>query len=102
MDVAQIAADNLRVLGHPKVAEDIESRIKMGERKYGTRLKSHNGRNAMLDLYQEILDSLNYATQCKVEGLDDGGLFANLVGMAVLVSGRLHDRTAAEIESESH
>ncbi len=42
---------------------DIEARVVSGEKKYGTRLKTNNGRNATLDLYQEILDGVNYAAQ---------------------------------------
>jgi hypothetical protein len=43
--------------------EDIESRVASGEKKYGTRLKTDNGRNVDLDLYQEVLDSMNYSMQ---------------------------------------
>jgi hypothetical protein len=89
VDVAVVAADHLRALGHIKIAEDIEARIRLGERKYGTRLKSHNGRDAMLDLYQEVLDGINYAQQCKIEGLDDGGLLFSMIGMAVWVSEKM-------------
>jgi hypothetical protein len=42
---------------------DIESRVASGEKKYGTRLKTNNGRNVDLDLYQEILDAMNYSMQ---------------------------------------
>lgn len=42
---------------------DIESRVASGEKKYGTRLKTDNGRNVDLDLYQEVLDAMNYSMQ---------------------------------------
>ena len=42
---------------------DIEARVASGEKKYGTRLKTNNGRNAILDLYQEVLDGINYSAQ---------------------------------------
>jgi hypothetical protein len=55
IDVAVEAAKDLRTMGLEEVALDIEARILLGERKYGTRLKSHNGRDAWLDAYQEGL-----------------------------------------------
>lgn len=46
-----------------EVITDLEDRVQMGEKKYGTRLKTNNGRDVKLDLYQEILDAINYARQ---------------------------------------
>ena len=40
----------------------------MGEKKYGTRLKTFNGRDALLDLQQEVYDAIVYAQQAKLEG----------------------------------
>ena len=42
---------------------DIEARVAAGEKKYGMRLKTDNGRNVDLDLYQELLDGMNYSMQ---------------------------------------
>jgi len=42
---------------------DIEARIESGRQKYGERLTSHNGRNAKMDLLQELYDGINYARQ---------------------------------------
>jgi len=63
---------------------DIESRVASGEKKYGTRLKTDNGRNVDLDLYQEVLDAMNYSMQAflqtgKREYLD---IFHQQVGIA--------------------
>ena len=91
IDVAVEAAKDLRAMGLPCVAEDIEARIRLGERKYGTRLKSHNGRDAMLDLYQEILDALNYSKQLVIEGKDDDTFFRCLVDIAAHVHAKLND-----------
>lgn len=49
------------------VQQDIEARAVMGEKKYGERLKGFNGRNSLLDLYQEILDAANYCKQKLIE-----------------------------------
>jgi hypothetical protein len=46
-----------------KIANDIEARAVMGKKKYGERLHAHNGRDARLDLRQEILDALMYCRQ---------------------------------------
>lgn len=67
VDVAVEVAKDLRALALDAIAEDVEARIRLGERKYGTRLKAHNGRDAMLDAYQEILDFLNYIKQGVIE-----------------------------------
>jgi hypothetical protein len=45
------------------VKADIEARKSEGIRKYGTVLQPHNGRDALMDLYQEILDAANYCRQ---------------------------------------
>jgi hypothetical protein len=46
---------------------DIEARIASGEKKYGVRLMTNNGRNATLDLLQECLDGINYSMQRVLE-----------------------------------
>lgn len=43
------------------VFKDIEERDAMGTAKYGTRLQSGNGRDALVDLYQEALDCVVYS-----------------------------------------
>ena len=50
-----------------EVVLDLKSRSDMGEKKYGTPLRTFNGRNAMMDLYQELLDSVMYAKQVLME-----------------------------------
>lgn len=92
IDIAVEAANELKNMGLPHIAEDIEARIRMGEKKYGTRLKSHNGRDAMLDLLQEALDAINYAKQLQIEGLDDGTFFNKSVDLAVAIRKRMAER----------
>jgi hypothetical protein len=92
-DVAVEVARKLRALGLDSIAEDTEARIRLGEQKYGTRLKAHNGRDAMLDLYQEILDGCNYAEQLVIENKDNGDLFNQLVALAVFVKIKLDNPT---------
>lgn len=42
------------------VVEDIRDRAGMGESKYKQRLHPINGRNMLVDLYQELLDAAQY------------------------------------------
>src|SRR5271168_875626 len=90
-DVAVEVAKDLRTMGLEYIAEDTEARIRLGEQKYGTRLKAFNGRDAMLDLYQEVLDGCNYAKQLVIENKDDGSLFGALVTLAQIVKSKLHN-----------
>lgn len=47
----------------PLVIADIESRVAFGKNKYGQRLRANNGRDALLDAYQEALDLVMYLRQ---------------------------------------
>jgi hypothetical protein len=68
VDVGAKVSEYLRERRLFQMAGDLESRLTFGEKKYGTRLKSHNGRNALMDAYQELLDFLNYSMQGHIEG----------------------------------
>ena len=45
------------------VVVDLETRREMGQRKYGTVLQANNGRDALIDAYQEALDLCQYLRQ---------------------------------------
>jgi ABC-type nitrate/sulfonate/bicarbonate transport system ATPase subunit len=45
------------------VIADLQARREGGVKKYGTELKTNNGRIALIDLYQELLDALLYLRQ---------------------------------------
>jgi len=49
------------------VIQDLIDRSKMGRRKYGTVLKTFNGRDALIDAYQEALDLCMYLRQALCE-----------------------------------
>jgi len=49
------------------IQKDIESRAEVGKNKYGERLKANNGRDALVDLYQELLDACMYLRQIMEE-----------------------------------
>jgi len=47
----------------PLVIADLQARDAAGKKKYGTTLQANNGRDALVDLYQEILDAAMYCRQ---------------------------------------
>lgn len=65
---------NLRQATHAEVLSlekavkaDLEARAEMGRKKYGERLRAFNGRDAELDLLQELYDAWVYSRQLKEE-----------------------------------
>lgn len=67
-DVGKFVIRELIRMCLPQIARDHEKRIDWGEKKYGQRLRTNNGRNALLDAYQEVLDFLSYLMQAILEG----------------------------------
>lgn len=55
----------------PLVLEDMKDKVRLGARKYGTVLKTDNGRDALLDAYQEAIDLVFYLRQA-IEERDKG------------------------------
>lgn len=49
------------------IERDLIARAQVGRMKYGTVLKTHNGRDALIDLYQEGLDAVMYSAQYLLE-----------------------------------
>jgi hypothetical protein len=49
------------------VIEDMKARDEHGRKEYGTPLQAHNGRDALVDAYQECLDMAVYLKQAIVE-----------------------------------
>ena len=55
----------------PLVIADMAERDRLGRARYGTPLRPHNGRDALVDAYQEALDLCAYLRQAIYER--DGG-----------------------------
>lgn len=55
------------------VKADIEARAVIGEAKYGQRLRANNGRDPLIDAYQEALDLCMYLRQAIEERKKDAG-----------------------------
>lgn len=49
------------------VRDDLVEREKLGRERYGTSLMANNGRDALLDAYEEALDLACYLKQALVE-----------------------------------
>ncbi len=49
------------------VVKDMQARIDMGIKKYGTKLQTNNGRDALQDAYEEALDLVMYLKQIILE-----------------------------------
>ena len=64
-----------------QVASDLALRMDYGLKKYGTLLHAHNGRNAVMDAYQEGLDLAVYLKQCIVEGKLVSGEYYEVLGI---------------------
>lgn len=51
----------------PTLLQMMEERVAQGKAHYGVPLSAHNGRDALLDAWQEAADLLFYLTQCLKE-----------------------------------
>lgn len=51
-----------------QIARDVAARKQLGIERYGVPLQANNGRDALVDAYQEALDLLVYFEQVLVEG----------------------------------
>ncbi len=47
----------------PLVLKDLKERVKLGKSRYGTVLQTNNGRDALLDAYEEAMDLAIYLRQ---------------------------------------
>jgi len=51
----------------PELIQDLQDRAEVGIAKYGTPLETNNGRDALMDCYQEMLDGAMYMKQFMME-----------------------------------
>lgn len=88
-----IDVDNLRLL-----YADLEKRSNMGAKKYGTPLRLDNGRDPLVDLYQEVQDAIMYSRQGHLQGdKSAGSYFELLVQIGSTIAGELQRRAIAAV-----
>lgn len=82
-----------QVNDHPdiqsQVIADIEARREVGIKRYGTALQPHNGRDALVDAYEEVLDLACYLKQRIVE--DESARMAWLVAYTEALEDMIKD-----------
>jgi len=72
-DVTEKAIELFDELGpyHNTIIDDLQYRSRIGLERYGTTLKTNNGRDALIDVYEELLDAYVYAVQYSMESEPD-------------------------------
>lgn len=65
----------------PELLKDIQDKAESGRVKYGTHLQTHNGRKALVDLYQELLDACFYIKQELMERGDNQSFATHVIDM---------------------
>jgi len=66
-DVATYVGDRALAQGQPLAASFVLHRGALGVERYGAVLSPHNGRDATVDLAQELADAACYAEQLRME-----------------------------------
>lgn len=75
------------------LSDDLKARSEMGEKKYGTKLRTDNGRNPLVDLYQELQDAIMYSMQGRLHGDTFCGIYVELLlRLGEQVAGELNRR----------
>lgn len=68
---------------------DLTARRDMGREKYGTLLQANNGRDVMIDAYQEALDLIAYLRQALEEGKPVSALYRDTLALLVSLRARM-------------
>jgi hypothetical protein len=58
---------------------DLISRAEVGKEKYGTYLRTNNGRNVAVDVYLELCDAVMYSAQARMQGDKQAGAALELL-----------------------
>ena len=81
------------------IVADLVARDALGFERYGQNLETHDGRNTLNDLYQELLDGAQYARKAIEEGLDNAHLrsvYRDLLAALCDIRHQLDDQKEAE------
>lgn len=82
------------------VVADMEERDRLGRKRYGRPLETHNGRDALVDAYQEVLDGIVYLRQSLEERNDHGlaSIYRVQIGVALRLRKVIATRSGAAEE----
>jgi hypothetical protein len=87
---SEVSPDELGVIRD--VLDDMTTRDVMGRERYGVPLTAHNGRDQLVDAYQEALDFAVYLRSAMTEGLPVSGVYSNalhnIFWLRVAINGR--------------
>lgn len=79
-----------------RLKKSLRERADAGEKKYGTRLMTFNGRDAITDAFQEAQDALMYLTQAQMEAqgkdLRLGDIIARAQDLALDIAYHMNQR----------
>ena len=70
---------SLGPIAYISLVKDLKDRAEMGFKKYGTYLRTNNGRDPQVDTYQELLDAIMYSMQTRLDGSRTAGQFFELL-----------------------
>jgi hypothetical protein len=87
-NVSEDVLDSLRGKVSPEIFAQLSERVEYGERKYGSRLKTYNGRDVVMDCLQESLDGCMYAQQAILEGFPAEELLQDFVSLSKKLIGQ--------------
>jgi len=75
------------------ITQAVEARTRVGVERYGDALHTHNGRNSVRDLTDEILDALQYLAQASMEGRISSPVYVPALAALVEVLATIHSAT---------
>ncbi len=82
-----------------QVIADMADRDRIGWERYNGPLVVHDGRNTLVDLYQELLDAIVYTKKTLMEGRGDGHalaeIYTGLIEQACAVRWMIHQQLGA-------
>jgi hypothetical protein len=79
------------------IEQGLEARLELGIRKYGRPLESDNGRDALQDAWEEVLDATVYIHQLELEGEPVGRIGANMLSVVEALARMKLDRGDVDV-----
>lgn len=88
-----VLASLLRTELCPNMNEALEARDMVGQAKYGVSLQPYNGRDALVDSFQEGCDLIMYLRQAQLEGTPRAGaLLLRAIALTEAIQDELRNR----------